>query len=499
MGIRISSIYRQQTVVENIGKLDVGEFELQLFDSRYMLKKTEITKRKWNGWIKPSCIPITIIFILIVLVVMLPLLEQKQEDKVYVLADTGNCTEPCWVTLVESIPENLTYSTTLNHPSTFDGWLNLIHLAEHTIDIAAFYWTLRGSDVVPDPSDWQGEKIFQELLAAGTERKIKISIVQNLPSYTQPDNDTKELEEKGAAVVRNIDFEKLIGKGILHTKMWIVDNKHFYIGSANMDWRALTQVKELGIVAYNCSCLTSDLKKIFDAYWLLSESDHIPKPWPSYFDTVFNKTHPAIITINDTSTRAYLSSSPPQFCAKGRTSDINSILSVIKTAKKFIHIAVMDYFPAIIYTKHLKYWPVIDDALREAAVTRGIKIKVLASHWQHTRPIMLSFLRSLQALNSTGISIETKLFIVPTYSPSQAKIPYARVNHNKYMVTDDAAYIGTSNWSGDYFISTGGVGFILQNSENYTNSYIQVQLQAVFERDWFSEYAHPITEVDDIR
>ena len=34
-----------------------------------------------------------------------------------------------------------------------------------------------------------------------------------------------------------------------------------------------------------------------------------------------------------------------------------------------------------------------------------------------------------------------RLFVVPA-NPSQKLIPYARVNHNKYMVTDKIAYIG---------------------------------------------------------
>lgn len=34
-----------------------------------------------------------------------------------------------------------------------------------------------------------------------------------------------------------------MGSGVLHTKMWIVDQKNVYIGSANMDWRSLTEVK----------------------------------------------------------------------------------------------------------------------------------------------------------------------------------------------------------------------------------------------------------------
>lgn len=34
-----------------------------------------------------------------------------------------------------------------------------------------------------------------------------------------------------------------------------------------------------------------------------------------------------------------------------------------------------------------------------------------------------------------------KLFVVPA-DETQARIPYARVNHNKYMVTERATYIG---------------------------------------------------------
>lgn len=43
------------------------------------------------------------------------------------------------------------------------------------------------------------------------------------------------------AHVKKIDFGHLAG-GVLHSKFWIVDMKHIYIGSANMDWRSLSQV-----------------------------------------------------------------------------------------------------------------------------------------------------------------------------------------------------------------------------------------------------------------
>jgi phospholipase D3/4 len=70
------------------------------------------------------------------------------------------------------------------------------------------------------------------------------------------------------------------------------------------------------------------------------------------------------------------------------------------------------------------------------------------------------------------------------------------VNHNKYMVTDKTAYIGTSNWSGDYFVDTAGVAFVFQDDshgmfQNITQD-IRKDLQEVFERDWTSPYAVPL-------
>lgn len=88
------------------------------------------------------------------------------------------------------------------------------------------------------------------------------------------------------------------------------------------------------------------------------------------------------------------------------------------------------------------------------------------------------------------MDIEVRRFVVPT-SPDQEKIPFGRVNHNKYMVTDNTAYIGTSNWSGDYFIDTAGIGAVLKDNktENASTETIRSQLSYIFERDWHSPYA----------
>lgn len=50
------------------------------------------------------------------------------------------------------------------------------------------------------------------------------------------------------AEVREVDLKAVTG-GIVHTKLWVVDQKHLYLGSANMDWRSLSQVKLSGRAA----------------------------------------------------------------------------------------------------------------------------------------------------------------------------------------------------------------------------------------------------------
>ena len=101
-------------------------------------------------------------------------------------------------------------------------------------------------------------------MEAGRDRGVQLKIAQNAPSQSSPNTDTEYLAKKANAQVRSLNFAALVGAGILHTKLWIIDRKHVYVGSANMDWRSLTQVKELGFVAKNCSCLAQDIAKIFD-------------------------------------------------------------------------------------------------------------------------------------------------------------------------------------------------------------------------------------------
>lgn len=409
-----------------------------------------------------------------------------------------SCTDPCRIVLVESIPEGLEFNSSVTHPSIFQAWLNLMAEARSSIDIASFYWTLTNKDTgTHEPTANQGETILKTL--AELSGKVSVRIAVNTPQSSQPQDDLALLKDSGADI-RTVNMRELTS-GVLHTKFWVVDKKHIYIGSANMDWRSLTQVKELGAVVYNCSCLAADLGKIFEAYWFLGESQSIPSPWPTSFSTLYNKDTPLQLPLNNTPSNVYLSSSPPSFCAAGRTPDLQSILSVMEDAESFIYIAVMNYLPTMEFAHPKKYWADIDTQLRRVGYEKRVKVRLLISCWASTQPAMFPFLKSLASVYDlkSKLDIQVRLFVVPA-SPKQKEIPFARVNHNKYMVTDKIAYIGTSNWSGDYFVSTAGSALVVnQTASQSLEPTVQSQLKAVFERDWDSDYSTPLTQHSNVK
>ncbi|XP_040915972.1 5'-3' exonuclease PLD4 [Toxotes jaculatrix] len=442
---------------------------------------------------------LTILGILLAITVLKRPPPPKDHETLPQDAGGGNFfTDQCSMALVESIPQHVKYkaNVTLGIPLE-QVWKDLISMAMDQVDVASFYWTLTGEDInVNSSSDRPGKEILRELEDLPS-RNVSVRVVSSVPTVRTNSTDLEILEQKGVQV-RRVNFGRLT-KGVLHSKFWIVDSKHVFIGSANMDWRALTQVKELGVVIYNCSSLAKDLQKIFQSYWEMGQpNSSLPLPWPSKYNTDINKHHPLLVEAENVSSRIYLSGSPPSFCPPSRTQDLEAILSIISEAQHYVDVAVMEYFPTTRFERPLRYWPFIDDAIRMAAFERKVTIRMLISCGRDSDPAMLPFLQSLAAMDSPhhNINIQVKLYIVPAGNHSD--IPYSRVNHNKYMVTDKVAYIGTSNWSGDYFLTTAGVGLVISQHAPHSvwkTKALQSQLRAVFDRDWHSEFA---VHLDDL-
>ncbi|XP_072222093.1 5'-3' exonuclease PLD4 [Leuresthes tenuis] len=400
--------------------------------------------------------------------------------------------DQCSIALVESIPQQLEYKANVTFGTPLEQvWKDLISIAMDHVEVASFYWTLTGEDInVNSSSDMPGRDILKGLEELPS-RNVSVRVVTSVPSVRTNSTDLKILEQKGVQV-RRVNFGRLM-KGVLHSKFWIVDRKHVFIGSANMDWRALTQVKELGVVVYNCSSLAKDLLKIFQSYWVMGQPNStLPQPWPAKFDTTINKHHPLLVKEDNISSSLYLAGSPPSFCPPSRTQDLEAILSTISEAQHFVDVAVMEYFPTTLFERPHRYWPFIDDALRTAAFEKKVKIRMLISCGRDSNPAMLPFLLSLASIDSPDhhINIQIKLYIIPVGNHSD--IPFSRVNHNKFMVTDREAYIGTSNWAGDYFLTTAGVSLVISQHAphpEWKNKTLHGQLKEVFDRDWNSEFA----------
>lgn len=403
------------------------------------------------------------------------------------------------ITLVESLPLHMQYEANATFGTPLDkAWKDLLSIATAQVDVSSFYWSLTGEDIgVNTSADLSGKAILEQF-GDLPSRNVSVRVVMSNPTVPTNSTDLTFLIKKGVQV-RRVNFGRLTG-GVLHTKFWIVDRKHIYIGSANMDWRSLTQVKELGVVIYNCSKLAEDLHKIFESYWVMGHSrSSIPDPWPAKYNTNINQDRPLLVEGNNMSSRIYIAASPPSFCPDSRSQDLDAILSVIDEAERYIDLSVMEYFPTAQFSHPPRYWPIIDDALRESAFERNVKVRMLISCGRDSDPAMLPFLKSLSSLNSPSqnINIEVKLYIVPV--ANQSDIPHSRVNHSKFMVTDKVAYIGTSNWSEEYFVTTAGVGLVVSSQHaphpaGGTQG-LQGQLRAVFNRDWHSQFAVKLSEL----
>ncbi|KAJ7989066.1 hypothetical protein DPEC_G00315690 [Dallia pectoralis] len=404
------------------------------------------------------------------------------------------------IVLVESIPLDVKYDDNATFGIPVEkAWKDLLSMANSQVDVASFYWTLTGDDInVNSSSDLPGREILEQI-GALPSRNVSVRVVTSVPSVPTNSTDLEVLRQKGVQV-RKVHFGHLTG-GVLHTKLWIVDRRHIFLGSANMDWRALTQVKELGVVIYNCSSLANDLRKIFESYWAVGQhNSSIPDPWPSKFDTAINKEHPLLLKTDNVSSEIYISASPPSFCPASRTPDLDAILSGISEARRYIDVAVMDYFPTTRFMQPRSYWPDIDDALKKAVFERNVLVRLLVSCGRDSDPSMMPFLQSLDSFNfpAQHINIQVKLFIIPV--GNQSEIPHSRVNHNKYMVTDKIAYIGTSNWSADYFQNTAGVGLVVSQQapdRTWGTQALQGQLRAVFDRDWNSQFTKSLADLGD--
>lgn len=322
---------------------------------------------------------------------------------------------------------------------TSEVWLDLINNAKTSLHLEHFYL-----------SDEPGEALEPVLraLRAASGRGVEIRLILDkkfFGTYPEPATTLAKLPHFSLKV---IDFDKISG-GIQHAKFMIADGKRFYVGSANMDWRALKHIHEVG-VAGDDPAVAKHLENIFRSDF--GDSAALPVDEKDVIRVV---------------------GSPESLLPKGVAFSLPELLGLLGGAEKEVQLVLYELSTRVFGDVSAE-WTVLFDAL-ESAAKRGLKVKILmdASKYVVDEP-------ALKKLIKAGVQLRLVRF--PTYSGGI--IPYARLLHSKFLVVDGkTAWVGTDNWAKNYFHNSRGVGLIFSKTDLVSG------LRAVFSKLWASKYA----------
>ncbi len=332
--------------------------------------------------------------------------------------------------LVQSVP----IETGLEDPGlplAREVWPEMIRGAKHTLDLAHFYVT-NG----PDPKTSPLEPTLAALEAASA-RGVKIRILLATRMLDQDPASVARLRKIPGAQFRAFDFGAE-NRGVLHAKYFLVDGREAFVGSQNLDWRALQHIHETGL-RFRTPTLVKPLTAIFETDWAFAAS-HV-RPQPSVTPP------PATRPIYE------LVASPTFLNPPGVRAALPVLEELLGSAKTRIRVQLLTYSPV---SGRVHYWPILDSALRAAAV-RGVRVELLVSDWNLAAPAV-DHLKSLTLLPN----LEIRIASIPDLATGP--IPFARVIHSKYMTVDgETLWLGTSNWSQDYFTASRNVEIIARD------------------------------------
>lgn len=332
--------------------------------------------------------------------------------------------------IVESFP----VETALDHHDLRDAsdvWVEMIDGAKTSLDLAEFYMS---DDPTPGAAPSALSKVVDAMVrAAGRGVRVRV-LVESAFRGKYP-----ELPEKLSRVpgieVTSVDGKTLYGGGILHAKYFVVDGREAYLGSQNFDYRSLRHIHELGVRTRDPGVVGA-LAAIFESDARASGS-RSPAPASAPRPT-------------SGSSAITFAASPEKPLPGGVAWDLPLLVERIDTAKREVLVQTMAYKAAF---RDGSPFRTLDDALRRA-LARKVHVVVQVGSWHAKEP-------SLLALREAGA--EVRIIEVPAWSGGE--VPFGRVIHAKYMVVDGTrAWLGTSNWEGDYFHKSRNVGVFVDDA-----------------------------------
>jgi len=349
--------------------------------------------------------------------------------------------------------------TTLKEPDlrlAQDVWPEMINHARKTVDIEQFYVSpVRGEPLEPT----------LKALDRAAKRGVKIRVILERKFEKNSIDGIARLKKMPHLQLKIADWSQLTGGGIIHAKFFIVDRDHAYVGSQNYDWRSLKHIHEMGL-AVDDKPVAEKVQSVFDHDWVMADSTGAA--------TADNSVRPE----SDRSARAYLVASPWRFNPAGVGDSETELARLIGEAQDEIVVQNLEYFTQS-FGRPQRFYGAIDNALRDAAI-RGVKIKILVSHWGTEEP-------GVKALQSLAVmpGVEARVITIP--EASTGPIPFSRTAHAKYAIFDGKVlWVGTSNWTGGYLDQSRNLEIVLKDPV------LAARAAAVQKHLWESSYTAPL-------
>ncbi len=373
---------------------------------------------------------------------------------------------PGGVELVEGVP----VETMLGLPTlrdTPDVWNGMIRTAERAIDIETFYVSASGTGA-------DSLEAVLDCLAEAAHRGVAIRLLVDAGfSETYPEAVARLGSLPGAAA-RVLDARRWWG-GVLHAKFFVVDGYAAFVGSQNWDWRALEHIRELG-VRIGHRGLAQALQAIFEMDWALAaETSESPPEGEGGAEPDLSVTGGpfALTTEKGAEVTAMLAASPPEALPPGIAWDEPLLVQAIDAAREHVRLQLLTFNPV---DREGRYHDALECALKRAAA-RGVRVQVILSDWS-TRESMLPYALSLAAVPGIDVRFTT----IPEWSGGF--VPYARVEHAKYLVADDeTCWIGTSNWTRSGFHECRNISLFFHGTP------VAARVIEFFELSWSGPYA----------
>ncbi len=361
---------------------------------------------------------------------------------------------PPTIQLVETRPVETTLGdSTL--PAAADVWVAMIDSARTSLDLEQFYI-----------STWPGEKLEPVLAALGraAARGVRVRVLIDARMHTTFPQPADSLDRLAHVAVRTLSMGAL--GGVQHAKFFLVDGARFFLGSQNFDWRALTHIHELG-VRVDDPQLAAQLQRVFDDDWARSGALRTGQTVAGAAARPPQRYGFAPRAGRD-GDRFTLSASPRAWLGDSLEWDRDAIARVLDGATRTIRVQLLSYSPS--------GWGSHDAAIHDAllrAARRGIEVQLLVSEWETGDREGMKALTELAREPHASVKLST----LPRWSGGY--IPFARVEHCKYLVADDRVlWLGTSNWEPSYFHTSRNVGLTCESAA------LATQAAGIFATSW---------------